>query len=97
VDSRFLPSNLERQGRKGLKVELTEELIEHHARCKREGVPIAQACAMAGHGVSVYYRWVREAEEWRLIKEMGALGLFDFDAREQAEYDAWVAEREAAA
>ena len=77
-------------GRKGLKVELTEELIAHHARCRAEGVPIAQACAMAGHGVSVYYRWVREAEEWHLIQWMKELGLFDEDPGGPGGFEHWL-------
>ena len=83
-------------GRKGLKVELTEELIEHHTRCRREGVPIQEACRLAGHGVSVYYRWVREAEEWRLLKEMKEAGLFDEEwLMQDPEWRAFVEAKEA--
>jgi hypothetical protein len=66
-------------------VELTPELIDLHERLRSEGVPIAECCRIAGHSVSVWYRWKAEAEEIirhrelfaQLVEAMGGHAAID--------------------
>jgi hypothetical protein len=66
-------------------VELTPELVDLHERLRSEGVPIADCCRIAGHSVSVWYRWKAEAEAVirhrdlfaELVKAMGGQGSVD--------------------
>ena len=61
----------------GRKRELTSELIDRMAYLRGIGTPIPDMCRTVGIGVSVYYRWLREAEEWERLKELRELGFFD--------------------
>ena len=53
-------------------VELTPDLLDLHVRLRSEGKSIAETCKIAGHGVSVYYRWKREAEDLIRHRELFA-------------------------
>jgi hypothetical protein len=55
--------------------ELTPELIDQMAYLRGIGTPIPGMCRMLGFGVSVYYRWKSEAEQFALFDRMHAAGL----------------------
>lgn len=46
----------------GTEKPLTPELVTLHEGLRSRGIPIAEACKLAGHGVGVFYTWKEKAE-----------------------------------